>query len=298
MLEIYLCVSGVVLDEPKGKNNGTVDGKKYFDCKDNFGMFCRQSQIKILSSGDSPGRSSKTPSRENSSLTPRQKSDLSRGPSRQKSDLATPVREKASPELGSVNEEAGMAGSKLATPRSRLPLPGSGRQPSFTQITRKSEAPIPNKAASNIQKPFQRERSFVETNFVQTPKTSNITQILPDTGPGGSSASTPGPGSGGKSSATGSPALTQVILSDKLEEKITNIQLQQEITNYKDDMKDNQEELNTLKVKRAQQMEENKPKPVPPSPGKKRRKIEGINNKKRRKNEEDHNDHSYVIRSR
>jgi len=246
---------GVVLDEPKGKNNGTVDGKKYFDCKDNFGMFCCQSQIKILSSGDSPGRSSKTPSRENSSLTPRQKSDLSRGPSRQKSDLATPVREKASPELGSVNEEAGMAGSKLATPRSRLPLPGSGRQPSFTQITRKSEAPIPNKAVSNIQQPFQRERSFVETNFVQTPKTSNITQILPETGPGGSSASTPGPGSGGKSSATGSPALTQVILSDKLEEKITNIQLQQEITNYKDDMKDLQERLDTLKVKRAQDKE-------------------------------------------
>ena len=244
-----------MLDEPKGKNNGTVDGKKYFECKDNFGMFCRQSQVKILSAGDSPGRSSKTPSRENSSLTPRQKSDLTRGPSRQKSDLATPVREKASPDLTSVNEEAGMAGSKLATPRSRLPLPGSGRQPSFTQITRKSEAPIPNKAVSNIQQPFQRERSFVETNFVQTPKTSNITQILPETGPGGSSASTPGPGSGGKSSAAGSPTLTQVILSDKMEEKITNIQLQQEITNYKDDIKDLQEKLDTLKVKRAQDKE-------------------------------------------
>ena len=244
-----------MLDEPKGKNNGTVDGKKYFECKDNFGMFCRQSQVKILSSGDSPGRSSKTPSRENSSLTPRQKSDLTRGPSRQKSDLATPVREKASPDLTSVHEEAGMAGSKLATPRSRLPLPGSGRQPSFTQITRKSEAPIPNKAVSNIQQPFQRERSFVETNFVQTPKTSNITQILPETGPGGSSASTPGPGSGGKSSAAGSPTLTQVILSDKMEEKITNIQLQQEITNYKDDIKDLQEKLDTLKVKRAQDKE-------------------------------------------
>ena len=225
-------------------------------------------------------------------------SSVIRMPSEKRSDLAISVREEASPDLSSVNEEAGMAGSKLAAPRSRLLLPGSERQSSFIQITRKSEAPIPNKAASNIQKPFQRERSFVETNFVQTPKTSNITQILPEIGPEGSSASTPGPGSGGKSSATGSPALTQVILSDKLEEKITNIQLQQEITKYKDDMKDNQEELNTLKVKRAQQMEENKPKPVPPSPGKKRRKIEGINNKKRRKNEEDHNDHSYVIRSR
>ena len=124
-------------------------------------------------------------------------------------------------DLRSVKQEAGMAGSKLAPLRSRLPVPESRRQPSFTQIIRKSEAPIPNTAVSNIQQPFQRERSFVETNFVQT---SN-TQILPEMGPGGSSASTPGPGSGGKSLANGSPTLTQVIVSDKMEEKIKNIQL-------------------------------------------------------------------------
>ena len=71
---------GVILDKPLGKNNGTVEGKKYFECADNYGMFCRQTQLKILS--DSPGKSSRTPSRENSSLaTPRQKSDLSRGES-------------------------------------------------------------------------------------------------------------------------------------------------------------------------------------------------------------------------
>ena len=124
-------------------------------------------------------------------------------------------------DLRSVKQEAGMAGSKLATLRSRLPVPESRRQPSFTQIIRKSEAPIPNTAVSNIQQPFQRERSFVETNFVQT---SN-TQILPEMGPGRSSASTPGLGSGGKSLAKGSPTLTQVIVSDKMEEKINNIQL-------------------------------------------------------------------------
>ena len=77
------------MDEPKGKNNGTVDGKRYFSCPENYGMFCRQSQIKILS--DSPARSSKTPSRENSGLT--------RGPARQKSDLSTPHREKPDSKL-------------------------------------------------------------------------------------------------------------------------------------------------------------------------------------------------------
>ena len=142
-------------------------------------------------------------------------SSVIRMPSRQKSDLVTPLMEEASPDFSSVNEEAGMVGSKLqlATPRSRLPLPGSGSKPSFTHITRKSKAPIPNKAVSNIQQPFQREKSFVETNFVQTTKSSNITRILPVSEPGGSGASTPGSESGGKGSATGSPALTEVILS-------------------------------------------------------------------------------------
>lgn len=39
---------GVILDEPKGKNNGTVQGKAYFSCPDNFGIFLRQSQVKSL----------------------------------------------------------------------------------------------------------------------------------------------------------------------------------------------------------------------------------------------------------
>ncbi len=36
---------GVTLDEAKGKNNGTVQGKKYFSCEDNHGIFVRQSQV-------------------------------------------------------------------------------------------------------------------------------------------------------------------------------------------------------------------------------------------------------------
>ncbi|KAL1423211.1 hypothetical protein MTO96_021198 [Rhipicephalus appendiculatus] len=39
---------GVVLDEPKGKNNGTVQGRTYFSCADNHGIFVRQSQLRIL----------------------------------------------------------------------------------------------------------------------------------------------------------------------------------------------------------------------------------------------------------
>jgi len=36
---------GVALDEAKGKNNGTVQGKRYFTCEDNHGIFVRQTQV-------------------------------------------------------------------------------------------------------------------------------------------------------------------------------------------------------------------------------------------------------------
>eukprot|EP00794_Sanderia_malayensis_P005248 gene5248-5912_t len=39
---------GVALDEPKGKNDGTVQQKRYFECPPNHGMFIRQSQIMVL----------------------------------------------------------------------------------------------------------------------------------------------------------------------------------------------------------------------------------------------------------
>ncbi|XP_065678561.1 dynactin subunit 1 [Hydra vulgaris] len=36
---------GVALDEPNGKNDGSVQGKKYFDCSPNHGIFVRQTQL-------------------------------------------------------------------------------------------------------------------------------------------------------------------------------------------------------------------------------------------------------------
>ncbi|TNN50489.1 Dynactin subunit 1 [Liparis tanakae] len=35
---------GVILDDAKGKNDGTVQGKRYFTCEENHGIFVRQSQ--------------------------------------------------------------------------------------------------------------------------------------------------------------------------------------------------------------------------------------------------------------
>ncbi|XP_030575202.1 dynactin subunit 1 isoform X2 [Archocentrus centrarchus] len=42
---------GVILDEAKGKNDGTVQGKRYFTCEENHGIFVRQSQIQLVDDG-------------------------------------------------------------------------------------------------------------------------------------------------------------------------------------------------------------------------------------------------------
>ena len=38
---------GVELDEANGKNNGVVQGKTYFNCRDNHGIFVRQQQLQV-----------------------------------------------------------------------------------------------------------------------------------------------------------------------------------------------------------------------------------------------------------
>lgn len=42
---------GIQLSEPKGKNNGSVHGKAYFTCPDNYGLFVRQNQVLMLDHG-------------------------------------------------------------------------------------------------------------------------------------------------------------------------------------------------------------------------------------------------------
>ncbi|XP_056156001.1 dynactin subunit 1-like isoform X2 [Lampris incognitus] len=44
---------GVILDDAKGKNDGTVQGKRYFTCEENHGIFVRQSQIQVVEEGSS-----------------------------------------------------------------------------------------------------------------------------------------------------------------------------------------------------------------------------------------------------
>ena len=61
MFVIFVCWTGkwigVALDDAKGKNNGTVQGKRYFTCDENHGIFVRQSQVSPVHSVRRDGHS-------------------------------------------------------------------------------------------------------------------------------------------------------------------------------------------------------------------------------------------------
>ncbi|XP_033891644.3 dynactin subunit 1-like isoform X3 [Acipenser ruthenus] len=132
---------GVILDDAKGKNDGTVQGKRYFTCEDNHGIFVRQSQIQPVDDGadtTSPETpeplSSKVPKRElletpkSSKLTPTPKKTPARRtkPTRPSSSAASSGT--AGPS-GSASASGGdMSSSEPNTPLAApvIPTPSMG----------------------------------------------------------------------------------------------------------------------------------------------------------------------------
>jgi dynactin 1 len=52
---------GIELDDPTGKNDGSVQGERYFDCEPGFGMFIRPSAVAAIV--EQPVRETKQPPR-------------------------------------------------------------------------------------------------------------------------------------------------------------------------------------------------------------------------------------------
>uniref|UniRef100_A0A8C4I125 Dynactin subunit 1 n=1 Tax=Dicentrarchus labrax TaxID=13489 RepID=A0A8C4I125_DICLA len=118
---------GVILDEAKGKNDGTVQGKRYFTCEENRGIFVRQSQIQLVDDGadttspetPEPG-TGKVPKREiletpkSTKLTPAPRKTTARRP-KQPSRPGGPGGKGAA--SGSASASAGeMSSSEPSTP--------------------------------------------------------------------------------------------------------------------------------------------------------------------------------------
>ncbi|XP_071333956.1 dynactin subunit 1-like isoform X10 [Trachinotus anak] len=114
---------GVILDEPKGKNDGTVQGKRYFTCEENHGIFVRQSQIQVVEEGSS-ATSPDTPESSTSRI-PKQK-DIPETP---RTSKQTPVnikkasRESLSTSLSGDVSEVGLSSHQGALGAPVVPQP-------------------------------------------------------------------------------------------------------------------------------------------------------------------------------
>lgn len=229
---------GIILDEAKGKNNGSVQGKSYFECSDKHGMFVRQSQLSQIA--------------DVKALAP-------------EAMVASPAAPARSPsESGLKKPGIPTPGASSGAAKSRLPTPGSGptggRSPSFTNLKLKERNPMQSQSQG-----LTRERSFIETNFVETLKQPQIQVQTPVSQRimGSSSASaTPSlaaaSGSSGSSAAAAisSPSvLATQKMAERLEEKAANLAQSQELSKAKDEIIDLKEKLETLKLKRARDQE-------------------------------------------
>uniref|UniRef100_V9KA34 Dynactin subunit 1 n=1 Tax=Callorhinchus milii TaxID=7868 RepID=V9KA34_CALMI len=114
---------GVILDQARGKNDGTVQGKRYFTCQESHGIFVRQSQIQLVDDGTDT-TSPETPEPSASKLPKREISETpksSKLPARTASSTATGTSATPSPSGGEMSSST-EPGTPAVTP---LTAPGS-----------------------------------------------------------------------------------------------------------------------------------------------------------------------------
>ncbi|XP_041076887.1 dynactin subunit 1-like isoform X6 [Polyodon spathula] len=133
---------GVILDDAKGKNDGTVQGKRYFTCEDNHGIFVRQSQIQPVDDGadtTSPETpeplSSKVPKREpletpkSSKLTPTPRKPTRPSSSAASSGTAGPSASASGGDMSSSEPSTPLVAPVIPTPSMGLTSPGAHPHP-------------------------------------------------------------------------------------------------------------------------------------------------------------------------
>ncbi|XP_067011702.2 dynactin subunit 1 isoform X2 [Anabrus simplex] len=188
---------GVILDEPKGKNSGTVQGKTYFQCKENHGIFVRQAQLTLLDDAGTPV-----------------------------SDASTPLSSASTASTATTPDDGGRTRPRLSS--SRLSLVSSRSQGDFN----KEEGPTKEGSSPSASEPTSKRASFIETGFVETLKPQYI------------------PGQ-----AMISPGASNAAANAGVEERLSQLQMQQEIENLRLEVKDLNEKLDTLRLKRQQDKE-------------------------------------------
>ena len=91
---------GVELDDATGKNDGEVQGERYFDCKPGHGMFVRPGVTQIIDQ-PTPKQSGRTEGRTNGTVTKSRPQSMVPGGLRRQSVVDPAVRKRQSINAGS-----------------------------------------------------------------------------------------------------------------------------------------------------------------------------------------------------
>ncbi|XP_071478816.1 dynactin subunit 1-like [Diadema antillarum] len=212
---------GVILDEPKGKNNGIVQGKKYFSCPDNHGILIRQSQVNVLDDGDRTPSPVTSPAPASSIPKP--------STSKAKGDSA----------LASKQARASLYARKLMERNLEKQVSGGARKssiPSFGRRTSEATTPKRSSSPSSIQPPKSIGRPAKPGTKIGKPASS----ASKDPSPG----SAPAPAPPAASAAEPVAAVTGGSYGEEASSE--------EIEGMRLEIKDLQEKLETLKVKRLE----------------------------------------------
>ncbi|KAK7109531.1 dynactin subunit 1-like isoform X4 [Littorina saxatilis] len=218
---------GVVLDEPKGKNNGTVQGKNYFSCPDNCGIFVRQSQIAALEDQSPPPQAAGTPAPATPAATPGGKRSGLRPPSGymtksteslEGGDAPTP----SATRLSRTSKENTPEGEKKPSPRpTGLPKPGATPTPTPHPVAQESKAAAAGRKMSPAISMEKVSSSSAPT--AAKPSARPVAQPIGD-----------------------------VSLPMSIDEKLAAVQQQQENDGLQAEIKDLKEKLETLMMKRTE----------------------------------------------
>lgn len=156
---------GIELEEPQGKNSGVVQGKRYFECRINHGVFVRPSQVKVLLEEESDTEIIVSPSvSERARFAPAQDPNLA---------AARNIQQHLPSSSSST-----LLPSRISSPSriSRLPLTPTGTKKA-TNFSRKSASPTASVTAAKKSKVVSPTRPRSNTNTQKEIKENKLTQL-------------------------------------------------------------------------------------------------------------------------
>ncbi|GAC93248.1 hypothetical protein PHSY_000812 [Pseudozyma hubeiensis SY62] len=154
---------GIELDEQNGKNNGSVQGKRYFECEDGYGVFVRSSQVHVLSPeeemhsiDDDPAPQPPTPAaratRPANTATPSAATAARLSP--RKSVAPTPARTPAArTSLAPTAPPSAARRTSTTSVGSSVSSASASRPPTSASITSRTSSPI--KPPSGVRSPVK-----------------------------------------------------------------------------------------------------------------------------------------------